>query len=84
MMLQGCISCGLGSWVFLSAWCLVAGTRESSAQSTTHTTDILGSFFVKADVLRFRDWLDLGQVPHTNQWFSLSLLELSLYKLLLK
>lgn len=61
--------------------CLIAGTRKSSVQSTTHTTDTLGSFSVNADVLRFRDWLDLGQVPHKSQRFSLSLLDLSLYKL---
>lgn len=33
------------------------------------------------DVLRSRDWLDLGQTPHTNQWSPLVLPELSLYKL---
>lgn len=33
------------------------------------------------DVLRFRDWLDLGQTPHTNQWSPLGILEPSLYKL---
>lgn len=32
-------------------------------------------------MLRFRDWLDLGQAAHTNQWSPLGLLELSLYKL---
>lgn len=61
-MLQGCISCGLESRVFISAWCLVAGTRESSAQPTRN---ILGSFsqWRCADI---QNPVALGQAPHTQ------------------
>lgn len=63
MILQGCISCGLEGGVFVSAWCRLPGTTESSAQSATH---ILGSRPVNEEVVRFRDGQDLRQAPHTS------------------